>query len=65
MIFSNKDAASKKIWFCQVNLARSLSKINPLDEKDLTEFLKLQKVQELAKLDQKGEQILATIKGLL
>jgi type I restriction enzyme M protein len=37
--------STKKVWFYQLNLTRSLGKTNPLNESDLAEFLKLQKTQ--------------------
>lgn len=34
---------TKKVWFYQLNLKRNLGKTNPLSEKDLAEFVELQK----------------------
>lgn len=39
----SKGAATKKIWFYQLNLERNLGKTNPLNENDLADFVKLQK----------------------
>ncbi|MBI5412119.1 N-6 DNA methylase [Candidatus Peregrinibacteria bacterium] len=36
---------TKKVWFYQLNLARNLGKTNPLNEKDLAEFVELQKTK--------------------
>ncbi len=35
--------ATDKVWFYQLNLDRNLGKTNPLNEKDLAEFVTLQK----------------------
>jgi len=45
VLFFEKGAATRKIWFYQLNLERNLGKTNPLNETDLTEFLKLQKTK--------------------
>lgn len=43
VLFFKKGASTKKIWFYQLNLKRNLGKTNPLNEKDLEEFVELQK----------------------
>ena len=43
VLFFRKGKATKKIWYYQLNLDRNLGKTNPLNENDLSEFLKLQK----------------------
>lgn len=43
VLFFEKGSATKKVWFYQLNLERNLGKTNPLNEKDLAEFVKLQK----------------------
>ncbi len=43
VLFFEKGAPTKKIWFYQLNLERNLGKTNPLNENDLADFLKLQK----------------------
>ncbi|MBU1119169.1 type I restriction-modification system subunit M [Patescibacteria group bacterium] len=43
VLFFEKGAPTKKVWFYQLNLDRNLGKGNPLNEADLTEFVKLQK----------------------
>ena len=43
VLFFEKGSATKKIWYYQLNLDRNLGKTNPLNENDLTEFVKLQK----------------------
>ncbi|OGC21532.1 type I restriction endonuclease subunit M [candidate division WOR-1 bacterium RIFOXYB2_FULL_42_35] len=42
VLFFEKGAATKKVWYYQLNLDRNLGKTNPLNEKDLADFLKLQ-----------------------
>jgi type I restriction enzyme M protein len=44
VLFFEKGAPTKKIWFYQLNLARNLGKSNPLNEADLAEFVELQKL---------------------
>ena len=43
VLFFEKGSATKKVWFYQLNLERNLGKGNPLNEKDLAEFIALQK----------------------
>ena len=43
VLFFEKGAPTKKIWYYQLNLDRNLGKTNPLNEKDLEEFVQLQK----------------------
>jgi len=45
VLFFDKGTSTKKIWFYQLNLARSLGKTNPLNESDLAQFVSLQKTQ--------------------
>jgi type I restriction enzyme M protein len=45
VLFFEKGSATKKIWFYQLNLDRNLGKTNALNEKDLAEFVKLQKTK--------------------
>jgi type I restriction enzyme M protein len=62
VLFFEKGNATQKTWFYQLNLDRNLGKTNPLNEKDLAEFITLQKTQansenswtlNIADLDQK------------
>jgi len=46
VLFFEKGAPTRKIWFYQLNLDRNLGKTNPLNEDDLAEFVKLQKKKE-------------------
>ena len=43
VLFFEKGSSTRKVWFYQLNLDRNLGKTNPLNEKDLTEFVELQK----------------------
>ncbi len=45
VLFFNKGMSTKKVWFYQLNLDRNLGKTNPLNEKDLSQFVKLQKTK--------------------
>lgn len=42
VLFFDKGVSTKKVWFYQLNLDRNLGKTNPLNEKDLAEFIELQ-----------------------
>lgn len=43
VLFFEKGAPTRKVWFYQLNLDRNLGKKNPLNENDLAEFVKLQR----------------------
>ena len=45
VLFFEKGSSTKKIWFYHLNLDRNLGKTNPLNEKDLAEFVELQKTK--------------------
>ncbi|MCD6172567.1 MAG: N-6 DNA methylase [Sulfurimonas sp.] len=45
VLFFDKGKSTKKVWFYQLNLDRNLGKTNPLSEKDLAEFVELQKTK--------------------
>ena len=45
ILFFEKGAATKKVWFYQLNLDRNLGKTNSLNENDLAEFVELQKTK--------------------
>jgi len=45
VLFFEKGAPTRKIWFYQLNLDRNLGKTNPLSEDDLAEFVELQKTK--------------------
>ena len=46
VLFFEKGSATQKTWFYQLNLDRNLGKTNPLNEKDLAEFVEFQKTQK-------------------
>jgi type I restriction enzyme M protein len=43
VLFFEKGSSTKKVWFYQLNLNRNLGKTNALNEKDLADFVNLQK----------------------
>lgn len=43
VLFFEKGRPTQKVWYYQLNLDRNLGKTNPLNENDLTGFIKLQK----------------------
>ena len=43
VLFFEKGKATKNVWFYQLNLDRNLGKTNALNEKDLVDFVELQK----------------------
>ena len=45
VLFFEKGSSTKKVWFYQLNLDRNLGKTNPLNEKDLEDFVNLQKTK--------------------
>jgi len=45
VLFFEKGKTTQKTWFYQLNLDRNLGKTNPLNEKDLSEFVELQKTR--------------------
>lgn len=45
VLFFEKGSATKNVWFYQLNLDRNLGKTNALNEKDLADFVALQKTK--------------------
>ncbi|MDG1395145.1 MAG: N-6 DNA methylase [Flavobacteriales bacterium] len=45
VLFFTKGEPTKKVWFYQLNLDRNLGKTNPLNKKDLADFIALQKTK--------------------
>ena len=43
LLFFEKGAPTRKIWYYQLNPGRKLGKTNPLNDDDLSEFVELQK----------------------
>ena len=46
--FFEKGKPTDKVWYYQLNVGRSMGKTNPLNEKDLAEFVAMSKAQELS-----------------
>ena len=46
VLFFEKGTPTKNIWYYQLNLDRNLGKTNPLNEKDLEEFIKFHKTKK-------------------
>lgn len=46
VLFFEKGKSTKKTWYYQLNVGRSLGKTDPLNEKDFADFLKLYKKKE-------------------
>ena len=46
VLFFEKGSATKKVWFYHLNLERNLGKTNALNEKDLNDFVELQKTKK-------------------
>ncbi len=44
VLFFEKGAPTRKVWFYQLNPGRNMGKTNPLNDDDLTELVKLQKI---------------------
>jgi type I restriction enzyme M protein len=44
VLFFEKGAPTRKIWYYKLEPGRSLGKTNPLNDDDLAEFVKLQKM---------------------
>jgi len=45
VLFFEKGAPTRKVWFYQLDPGRNLGKTNPLNDDDLAEFVHLQKMQ--------------------
>ena len=43
VLFFDKGAPTRKVWFYQLDPGRNMGKTNPLNDADLAEFIKLQK----------------------
>ncbi|MBC7391626.1 MAG: N-6 DNA methylase [Opitutaceae bacterium] len=43
VLFFEKGAPTRNVWFYQLNLSRNLGKTNPLNDNDLADFIELQK----------------------
>jgi type I restriction enzyme M protein len=49
VLFFERGQATKNVWYYQLNVGRNLGKTNSLNEKDLAEFVELQKTKGLSK----------------
>ena len=45
VLFFEKGAPTRKVWFYQLDPGRNLGKTNPLNDDDLAEFIELQKTK--------------------
>ena len=48
VLFFEKGKPTDKVWYYQLNVGRSMGKTNPLNEKDLAEFVEMSKTKELS-----------------
>jgi type I restriction enzyme M protein len=48
VLFFEKGNSTERVWFYQLNLARNMGKTNPLNERDLLEFVEMSKKQTLS-----------------
>ena len=48
VLFFDKGTATKNIWYYQLNVGRNMGKTNPLNQKDMAEFVELAKTHELS-----------------
>ena len=46
VLFFEKGSSTKRVWFYQLNLDRNLGKTNALNDRDLAEFVELQKLAQ-------------------
>ena len=46
VLFFTKSEPTKKIWYYQLNPGRNMGKTNSLNDKDMVEFIKLQKTRD-------------------
>jgi type I restriction enzyme M protein len=48
VLFFEKGKPTKNVWYYQLNVGRNMGKTNPLNERDLAEFVELAKTQQLS-----------------
>ncbi len=46
VLFFDKGTPTKRVWYYQLNVGRSLGKTNPLNQKDMAEFVQMSKTHE-------------------
>jgi type I restriction enzyme M protein len=49
VLFFNKGEPTKNIWYYQLDPGRNMGKTNPLNDKDMAEFIELQKTKPESK----------------
>ncbi len=47
VLFFEKGRTTERVWYYQLNAGRNMGKTNPLNERDLAEFVEMAKTQEL------------------
>jgi len=48
VLFFEKGKPTEKVWYYQLNVSRNMGKTNPLNERDLAEFVEMARTQELS-----------------
>ena len=48
VLFFEKGKPTENVWYYQLNVGRNMGKTNPLNERDLAEFVEMAKTQELS-----------------
>jgi len=48
VLFFEKGKPTQKLWYYQLNVGRNMGKTNPLNERDLEDFIKLEKTKKLS-----------------
>ena len=48
VLFFEKGKPTENVWYYQLNVGRNMGKTNPLNEKDLAEFVEMAKTQQLS-----------------
>ena len=48
VLFFEKGKPTENVWYYQLNVGRNMGKTNPLNEKDLAEFVDMAKTQQLS-----------------
>ena len=46
VLFFDKGTPTKKVWYYQLNVGRNMGKTNPLNQKDMAEFVQMSKTHE-------------------
>ena len=48
VLFFEKGKPTEKVWYYQLNVGRNMGKTNPLNERDMAEFVEMAKTQQLS-----------------